>query len=143
MQEVDVDVVGSQSPKAVLEVRSQVRGDVAVCLGCSVEVDLPAGLVDLVADLGGDDRPVAPAFEGLPQDPLAVAGAVVGCGVEEGGAVLQGGVDRSGRLGVVHDSPSRLGARQDPRPADGPAAHPNRGNLNAASAEYSLHASPP
>jgi len=135
VQLVDVDVVGVESMQARLEVGAEPSGDVAVDLIAVVADDGLAVLVDLIAELGGDDDVLAASAERRTEQPLAAPGAVVGGGVEERDAEVERPVQRPQRLVVVDDAPACWSAVERPGPTDRPAAHSERAGLDSGASE--------
>ena len=114
---VEVDVVGVEAAEALLageldELAVELLGPLAVAVAGS-------RVVDVVAELGGDDQVVAPVAEDAGQDLLAVAVAVGIGGVEEVDAQLHRVFQQGGALGVLQPPP--------PVGGDGPDAEAHLG----------------
>lgn len=134
---VEVEVVGAEAAQAALDGGAQVgRGGI-------LAGGLAGGLVEGVAPLGGDHHLVAAVREGPAEDLLTVPRTVVGGGVEEGRAQVEGAVERCGRLVVVHRTPAELPAPSVQRAADGPAAHAYRADLDAGPSQGTVHGHSP
>jgi len=135
VQLVDVDPLGLQPAQAVFHIQPHVGQDLRV-----VAVYDLVGLVEDVPELGGNDRPVAPSLERLPQNPLAVPDAVVGGRVELRDAGIQRSLDCPDGFPVVGLAPTGRvglfpGLGPGPRPADGPAAHAQGADVDTALAQ--------
>ena len=85
----DVDVIRAEAFEAGVEILAEATGDVAGGLVVVIRHHRPIGLVDVVAELRGDDDVVAALPEGFAEQSLAVPGAVVGGGVEERDAEIE------------------------------------------------------
>ncbi len=136
MQLVDVDVVRLQSLQAGFEVLPQPAGNVAVGLDVAVGHDRLVVLVDVVAELGGDDHLVATLPECLAEEMLAVSGAVVGGGVEERDAEVESALQGAQRLGVVDLAPAGWRSVEREWTADRPAPHAESADLDAGPTEH-------
>ena len=130
VQLVEVDVVGAEPAERVFQAAHRERR-------AGVGAERPPGaLLADVAELGGDHHAVPSPGHRLTEDPLAVPGAVVAGGVEQGHPEIERPVDGADRFVVVHLTPAeRLPVVAPERAADGPAPHSDRAHRDAAASQ--------
>ena len=108
MHLIDVDDIGLEAAKRILELAAQPRrrGVAQELAACPVE-----------PDLGGDDRTRSPAaLERLADQLLGAAEAIARCGVDEIDAVIERGVNGADRVAFLGAAPHHPPMAQVPRP---------------------------